>query len=177
MHRDPNLLRRAARGDEIAFAALWRRHRDAVYAFAAWMLGDRAAAEDVAQETFLAMLERPARFDAGLGSLRTFLLAIARNLCRKRLRKLGPEEDLDFEGAAAEGDALAELIAAESGEALRTAIAQLPVVQREALFLFAFEELSLAEIAAIAEVDPNTVKQRLWRARQRLRRDLSWMKS
>lgn len=175
MDDDGDLVRRAASGDEAAFAAIWRRHRDPVYRFAAWMLGERAAAEDVTQEAFLALLRHPERFDAQAASLKTYLFAIARNLCRKHLRRTLPECDLDFDGGAEDG-VVERLVAAESAEALRAAIAALPVPQREALFLFEFEELSLAEAAAQLGLDPNAVKARLHRARERLRRELSWMK-
>lgn len=175
--KDEEIVRRAARGDEVAFLAIWNRHRNEVYRFAAWMVGERPAAEDIAQETFLALLQHPERFDSTAGSLRTYLYAIARNICRKRLRLVRPEEDdLDTEGAVND-DPLAALLHAETGEALRTAIAALPVLQREALFLFEFEELSLAETAAALAVDTSVVKARLHRARQGLRKELSWMRT
>lgn len=174
--RDEDLVRRSARGDEAAFLAIWSLHRDPVYRFAAWMLSERSAAEDVTQETFLTLIRHPERFAPEAGSLKTYLFAIARNLCRKRMRQMAPECDLDFDGSV-EDDALDLMVAAESREALQAAIASLPPPQREALFLFEFEELPLAEVAAVLAIDANAVKARLYRARQRLRRELSWMKT
>ena len=174
---EDELVIRAARGDEAAFRTIWHRHRDAVYRFAAWMLREPSAAEDVTQDTFLALLQEPGRYNAQTGSLRTFLFAIARNVCRNKLRKLRPEEDLEFDGQSPGSDSLSSLLAAESDEALRSAIALLPALQREVLFLFEFEELSLVDVATVLQVDPNAVKGRLHRARQRLRKDLSWMKT
>lgn len=174
---DDELVLRAAKGDETAFRIVWDRHRDAVHRFAAWMLREPSTAEDVTQDTFLALIEKPGRYNAQAGSLRTFLFAIARNVCRNKLRKLQPEEDLDFDGESPGSDSLASLLAAESEEAVRSAIALLPTLQREAVFLFEFEELSLVDVATVLQVDLNTVKGRLHRARQRLRKDLSWMKT
>ncbi|MGH9834541.1 MAG: RNA polymerase sigma factor, partial [Blastocatellia bacterium] len=106
-------------------------------------------------------------------SLRTYLCAAARNLVFKRLRRAGAEtaiDDFSEQLAAEESQGpLRLLLEAEVSEAVRKAIGELPPLQREALILFEYEELSLAEIAEIAGVDLGTVKSRLYRARQRLR--------
>jgi RNA polymerase sigma-70 factor (ECF subfamily) len=141
------------------------------------MIGERAAAEDVTQETFLALLEFPGRFDAGVGTFRTFLYAIARNVCRKRLKKMRPEEDLDFDGEWLGADSFDRVAGLEEEKAVREAVAALPALQREVVFLFEYEDLSLSETAIAAGADVNTVKARLHRARQRLKKDLSWMKT
>ena len=64
------------------------------------------------------------------------------------------------------------LIRGETSKAVRDAVAALPGPQREALFLFEFEGLSLAETAAILHIEPNAVKARLYRAREELKRSL-----
>jgi RNA polymerase sigma-70 factor (ECF subfamily) len=173
---DGKLIRRAARGNQAAFEVLWLEHREPVYRFAAWMLDDRDAAEDVTQETFLAVIRAPDRYDSATGSLRTYLFSIARNLSRKRLRQLRPSVDLDVEEQACESDVLLSLISAETSEVVRSAVEALPPLQREVLFLFEYESMSMAEAATVLATDVNIVKQRLWRARQNLKRDLSWMK-
>jgi RNA polymerase sigma factor (sigma-70 family) len=105
--------------------------------------------------------------------LRTYLCAAARNLAFKRLRRAGAEtaiDDFSEQLAAAESqEPLRLLLDAEVSEAVRKAINELPPLQREALILFEYEELSLAEIAEVAGADVGTVKSRLHRARQRLR--------
>lgn len=166
----------AARGDVPAFLAIWSAHRDAVYRFAAWMLADPAAAEDVAQECFLVLLQHPRRFDPARASLRIFLLAVARNQCRIRWRGAQREdpleecEDLPAPEAAAGGFASSQI-----ADVLNAAIARLPPLQREALFLFEYEELSLEDAAAVAGIDIGTLKSRLFRDRQRLKRELRWL--
>jgi RNA polymerase sigma-70 factor (ECF subfamily) len=164
----------AARGDEKSFQLLWSGHRDAVYRFACWMLDDRVAAEDVVQDCFIALLEHPARFDPERASLRTFLLGIARNLCRNRWRRLASEVEFDHEETAAEeSGTLDGLVSEEENAVLKAAIRALPPLQREAIFLFEYEGLSLEEAAAVAQVNVGTLKSRLHRGRERLKRELA----
>ncbi len=83
-------------------------------------------------------------------------------------------EDLTQEALSSNTDEpLRRLIDEERASAVRHAIARLPALQREALVLFEYEELSLAEIAAIVEADTGTIKSRLGRARANLRRMLA----
>ncbi len=173
MHPDRELVGRAARGDEAAFRSIWERLHDPVYHFACWMLQDAAAAEDVAQESFLALLEHPDRFAPTRGSLRAFLIAIARNQCRLRWRKTALETPFDDEPMT--GEAPDPMVTAESQAILQAAVAKLPPLQREALYLFEYEELTLEQAASAAGTDTGTLKSRLHRARQRLRRELAWL--
>ena len=176
---EADLLLRAGRGDEAAFLLLYERHRTPVFRFACRMLGSDTAAEDVTQECFLSILRRPAAFRAERASLRTYLCAIARHLALKQLRKRGQETLVDdppeAAGAAAPNgaDPLRAIVQAEQAEAVRTAVLALPPLQREAVVLFEYQEMSLADIAAVCEVDVGTVKSRLHRARERLRRTLA----
>src|SRR5262245_47267856 len=84
---DETLLRRALDGDEAGFTQLYRHRQGAIYRFALHMAGDAALAEDVVQDTFLALLENGRRFDAERGSLAGFLYGIARNLVLRRLER------------------------------------------------------------------------------------------
>jgi RNA polymerase sigma-70 factor (ECF subfamily) len=176
---EAELLLRAGRGDEAAFLLLYERHRTPVFRFACRMLGSATQAEDVTQECFLSILRRPDAFQAGRASLRTYLCAIARHLALKQLRKRGQETLVDDppeeapRGTVGERDALGRVIEAEAAEAVRDAVAALPPLQREAVVLFEYQELSLADIATVCEVDVGTVKSRLHRARERLRRTLT----
>jgi len=176
---EAELLLRAGRGDEAAFLLLYERHRTPVFRFACRMLGSAQQAEDVTQECFLSILRRPEAFQAERASLRTYLCAIARHLALKQLRKRGQETLVDeppeeaSRGAAGERDALSTVIEAEAAEAVRQAVLALPPLQREAVVLFEYQELSLVDIATVCEVDVGTVKSRLHRARERLRRTLT----
>jgi RNA polymerase sigma-70 factor (ECF subfamily) len=177
---EAELLRKAARGDEAAFLLLYERHRTPVFRFACRMLGSPQQAEDVTQECFLAVLRRPEAFDAGRASLRTYLCAIARHLALKQLRKRGqettvdepPEDVADPRPGPGPGDPLQAVIADEAARAVREAVLALPPLQREAVVLFEYQDMSLADIASVCEVDVGTVKSRLHRARERLKRTL-----
>jgi RNA polymerase sigma-70 factor, ECF subfamily len=178
---EAELLLRAGRGDEAAFLLLYERHRTPVFRFACRVLGSAQQAEDVTQECFLSILRRPEAFQAERASLRTYLCAIARHLALKLLRKRGqetvvddPPEEAAGGGPAAGGrDPLSRVIEEEAAEAVRTAVLALPPLQREAVVLFEYQDMSLADVASVCEVDVGTVKSRLHRARERLRRTLA----
>jgi RNA polymerase sigma-70 factor, ECF subfamily len=172
------LLRRAGRGDEAAFLLIYERHRAPVFRFACRMLGSSPLAEDVTQECFLSILKRPEGFQEGRASLRTYLCAIVRHLAFRQLRRQGHEAELEdapeeAPGAEPSKDALRTVIDEEAAEAVREAVQALPALQREAVLLFEYEALSLAEIAAVCDTDVGTVKSRLHRARERLRKTLA----
>jgi RNA polymerase sigma-70 factor (ECF subfamily) len=147
--------------------AAYRDHKDAVYRFVWRMTGSEASAEDIVQECFLSLLRNPAAYDAARAPLRPFLLAIARNLTRKRWRTEQRWCALDEETFVAKPIDLEER---ETGELVGQAIQSLPPLQREALLLFEYDDLSLEEIARAVDADVGTVKARLHRARENLRR-------
>jgi RNA polymerase sigma-70 factor (ECF subfamily) len=170
---DERLLAEAANGDGTAFQILYERYRDPIFRFAYRLLGSVEAAEDVAHDCFLSLIKDPRRFDATRASLRTYIYAAARNLAAKRYNSLGREtgiEELADEPQVTEGhDPMARVLDNELASEVERAIASLPPLQREALVLFEYDELSLAEIAAVVGADANTVKARLFRAREKLR--------
>jgi RNA polymerase sigma factor (sigma-70 family) len=175
---DERLLKRASRGDEAAFLLLYERHRDAVYRFAYRLLGHSALAEDVTHDCFLSLIREPLRFDpARAVELRTYLYAAARNLAMKHFRRQGQEASVDELREEPRGperhEPLRRLLDEELSAEVRRAIEELPPLQREALILFEYEELSLAEVARVVGADTGTVKARLRRARQRLKRSLA----
>jgi RNA polymerase sigma-70 factor, ECF subfamily len=173
---DERLLADAASGDTTAFQILYQRYRDPIFRFAYRMLGSVEAAEDVAHDCFLSLIRQPERFDSSKASFRTYLYAAARNQAAKQYSSFGREttlNDLSQEPVAAERDEpMAQILDNELAFEVAGAIASLPPLQREALVLFEYEELSLAEIGAIVGVDANTVKARLFRAREKLRSKL-----
>ena len=174
---DERLLVKASRGDEAAFLTLYERHRDAVFRFAYRLLGSNELAEDVAHDCFLSLLKRPQSFDPARASLRTYLLAAARNLAMKHFRgRYGEDalDDLATEPPVPERRGpLHRLLDEELAEVVRLAIEGLPPLQREALVLFEYEELALSEIAVVTGADVGTVKARLHRARRSLKRQLA----
>jgi RNA polymerase sigma-70 factor (ECF subfamily) len=153
--------------------AAFEEHKHAVYRFAWRMMNSPAAAEDVAQDVFLSLLRLPGRFDPNRGQLRPFLLGITRNLVLKRWRDENQWEELADEQIVA---APANIERNETSQIVAEAVRALPVLQREVLILAEYEELPLEEIARAVESEVGTVKSRLHRARENLRRMLAPLK-
>jgi RNA polymerase sigma-70 factor (ECF subfamily) len=137
------------------------------------MLQDAAAAEDVVQDCFMALLEHPARFDPSRASLRAFLLGIARNQCRNRWRRLASEVELKEETMGYDPQTLDAMASNEANAILDAAVRRLPPLQREALFLFEYEGLNLEQASGVARVGVGTFKARLYRAREGVKRQLA----
>jgi RNA polymerase sigma factor, sigma-70 family len=170
---DERLLEQAANGNTAAFQILYERYRDPIFRFAYRLLGSVEAAEDVAHDCFLSLIKEPGRFDSTRASLRTYLYAAARNQAAKRFQSFGREtaiDELADEPRSADRQGpMALVLDDELAGEVAQAIASLPPLQREALVLFEYEDLSLAEIAAAVGADSGTVKGRLFRAREKLR--------
>src|SRR5882757_4395628 len=96
--RDDVLLRRAAKGDEESFTALYRRHQAALYRFALRMTGNAWAAEEIVQDVFMTLMREPKKYDSGRGPVGAFLYGIARNRVMKHLERLPREVQLDDQG-------------------------------------------------------------------------------
>lgn len=173
---DERLLEKAANGETAAFQVLYERYRDPIFRFAYRMLGSTEAAEDVAHDCFLSLIKEPGRFDSERASLRTYLYAAARNQAVRRYQNFNREsaiDDFPDEFRVPENhEPSQKVLDAELAAEVGRAIASLPPLQREALVLFEYEDLSLAEIAAIVGADSNAVKARLFRARDKLRASL-----
>jgi RNA polymerase sigma-70 factor (ECF subfamily) len=170
---DERLLEEAAKGNTAAFQILYERYRDPIFRFAYRLLGSVEAAEDVTHDCFLSLIKEPGRFDSTRASLRTYLYAAARNQAAKRYQSFGREtalEELADEPRSADRRGpMALVLEGELASEVEQAIASLPPLQREALVLFEYEDLTLAEIAAVVGADSGTVKSRLFRAREKLR--------
>ena len=170
---DEQLLEEAANGNTAAFQILYERYRDPIFRFAYRLLGSVEAAEDVTHDCFLSLIKEPGRYDSTRASLRTYLYAAARNQAVKRYQGFGREtalEELADEPRSADRRGpMALVLEDELASEVEQAIASLPPLQREALILFEYQDLSLAEIAAVVGTDSGTVKSRLFRAREKLR--------
>jgi RNA polymerase sigma-70 factor (ECF subfamily) len=169
MNEDDELMARVAAGDHDAFASVVNRHLDRVVAVAQRMLGDRAEAEDVAQEALLRVWRYADRWRPGEARISTWLYRIAVNLCldRKRRPATAPLEaagDPPDPGA----DAFAQLYSTERETFIRAAIAALPERQRLALTLSYYEGLGNIEAAEIMEISVGALESLLVRARRAL---------
>ena len=173
---DELLLARAGAGDPAAFNDLYERHRTAIFRFSYRLSGSVAAAEDITHDCFLSLIKKPANFLPERASLRTYLLAAARNLWLKQLRTFGRESAIDELAddrfIALDKEPLSSLLDDELSVKVQEAVSSLPPLQKEALVLFQYEGLTLNEIASMVGTDVGAVKSRLHRARERLRQTL-----
>ena len=172
---DELLLQRAGEGDQAAFLDLYDRYRQPVFRFAYRLLGSVEIAEDVTHDCFLSLIRKPENFRPERASLKTYLFAAARNLSLKHFRDQGREAGMDEvtqEPESPRRGPLRRLLDEELAAHVRDAVLSLPPLQREALVLFEYEELSLNEVAEIAGTDVGAIKARLYRAREGLRRFL-----
>lgn len=170
---EKELLDRLQAGDSKAFEELVITYQHRVFGVALRMLGNRAEAEEVAQEVFLRVHRAVAKF-RGDAKLSTWLYAIASRLCLNRLgageRRLARHGDEMLTRLAnPEPHAAAELERGEIEGALHRAIAELPEDRRIVVVLRDLEGLSYEEIAAALELELGTVRSRLHRARMDLK--------
>jgi RNA polymerase sigma-70 factor, ECF subfamily len=169
---DEELMLSVAGGDLAAFAQLATRHQYSAWNAAYRFLGDRADAEDVAQEAFLRILDS-AKHYRPTASFRTYLYRIVTRLCfdfsrRNRHRRHGQLLDIADKAQAPEG----ALIASERAMLVRQAVDALPPAQKMAVILRYYEDLSYQEIAVILNTTVKGVERLLARARAALEGNL-----
>jgi RNA polymerase sigma-70 factor, ECF subfamily len=172
--RDDVLLKRSAKGDELAFAELYRRHQAALFRFALRMTGSSWAAEEIVQDVFMTLVREPKKYDADRGTVGAFLYGVARNRIMKHLERTPRNFSLDEAGEAGREShpqlheqmtpaRWAEL--RERREQVRAAVLELPSEFREAVVLCELEEMSYDEAACALECPVGTIRSRLHRGR------------
>ena len=170
---DGSLFARARAGDGDALTCLVDRHKDALVNYVTRLSGCRDRAEDVAQDTFLRLLERSARY-VEQGMLRPYLFRIATNLVRtgqrreQRWRLLRPKL-VASNGTRVEPAQVSALERQELGALLARSLQAVPLKYRAPLVLRDVEEWSYAEIADLLNCKTGTVKSRIHRGRAMLR--------
>ena len=175
------LVARLTDGDEAAFDALYRRHKDAVYRFALLYCGSGTAAADVTQDTFVHLISQPGQFDPTRGGIGAWLCGVARNLARRHLGlREEPTDPAVLADDTAPHDAhidhdtpLERVLRNESAEEVRRAVAALAPHYRDVLVLCELSELSYAEAAQVCGIEIGTVRSRLSRARVQLAETLA----
>jgi RNA polymerase sigma-70 factor, ECF subfamily len=168
------LLSRIGRGDEDAMAAFYREHGRVVFAQVLLVTGERVLAEEIVQDTMLAVWQGAGSF-RGESSVRSWVIGIARRQTRDRLRgrRLRVVDDayLADQPGPGPGPEVTALDRAELAE-VRAAIQGLSPTHRELLGLAFGAGLSLPEVASLLEIPVGTVKTRLTAARTALNRIL-----
>jgi len=184
--RERMLLRRLRERDERAFRELVEEHRDKVFNLTYRMLGNRAEAEDVAQEVFISVFKTIETFREE-SKFSTWLYRVTVNHCKNRIKYLARRHDRDQDelDEAAEQDAAAAVTAprpalrpdralegAQTERMLQEAIGELDEEHRVLVVLRDVEDLSIEEICEITGLPDGTIKSRLHRARMALRKKI-----
>jgi len=160
---DQDLLARMRGGNQRAFAELYRRYKQGLYAFALRFLGNPQEAEDAVHETFvklaLGSIAEPA-------ALKSWLYRVARNECLMVRRRDRAGGDADAVWADETPLSLAER--ADARSIVQGALGRLSAEYREVLLLREFEGMTYGEIMEVTGVSPASVKSRLFRARRAL---------
>jgi len=178
------LLKLAQTGDYDAFEALYSALEPGLTRFVRRLIGDDYEAQDVVQDTLMSLYVNLVKIDPP-EKLRPYVFRIARNRCYDILRRQGRFEHVSIDADEDDGMnvrvsfQLADVRAQVPEEVshwillhveVTEAIERLPELQRQALILYAEEELSYAEIADVMNVSIGTVKSRIFHAKQTLRR-------
>ena len=188
MDADLPLIEALRTGDDSALDELIDRHRGPLHRFVYRYLRNEAATEDVVQETFVRVYFKAGKF-LPKSSVKTWIYAIALNLCRDQFRRLARHRgDFSMDAAPPANSPPAELAdrapspAARAADSdrftqLQRAIDGLPEKLREALILFSIEQRSQQEVADILGITPKAVETRVYHAKARLRATLGTMAS
>ncbi|MDA8130367.1 MAG: sigma-70 family RNA polymerase sigma factor [Elusimicrobia bacterium] len=169
--RENALAERFIGGDVSAFADLVELYKDRVHRFITCILGPDRESEDIAQEVFIQVYRSLESFRRE-SRLSTWIYALARNVCRRRLRERGREAGLFAAAADEDGyeppDAAPSAESAfegmESGRAVRDAVDGLSPLHRSVIFLSCWEQLSYQEIADALDIPVGTVRSRIHNA-------------
>lgn len=167
---DAGLIPLARRGDAVAFSRLFASFERPLFRYAAHMCG-RDAADDIVQETFLAVLRGSGSYDASKGTVGSYLFGIARHFVLKRLnaREIGSFDLDEHDEATAWPDdrpsVLDSLSREQTVQTVRAAIASLPAPYREVVVLCELQEMNYVDAAAIVECPVGTIRSRLHRAK------------
>jgi RNA polymerase sigma-70 factor (ECF subfamily) len=168
---EERLVRRLRAGDLQALGEAYDAHHESVRAFARRLIGDEGAAEDLVQETFLALPRGIGRF-RGEAALRTFLLSIAVNHARHHVRaaarRRAAMSRLASEPRSSSTGPAEEVARTQLAAALTRALDALPLEQRAVVVLCEVEERTSAEVARIVGAPEGTVRTRLFHAKRKL---------
>ncbi|WP_052063879.1 sigma-70 family RNA polymerase sigma factor [Nitrincola sp. A-D6] len=172
---DEMLLKQIARGDEEALAVFYRRYESRLFNFIQTKLHDAFEAADILNEVFLEVWHKAGSFQ-GRSKVSTWLFSIAYYKVVDRLRKIRPKQ-LEDEAMAEIADespaVLSCLIGGEQAEQIRHCIQTLSIDHRAVMDLTFFEEMSYSDIAMVVGCPENTVKTRMFHAKQVMKKCLS----
>ncbi|TCZ69870.1 RNA polymerase sigma factor SigW [Paenibacillus albiflavus] len=182
-YMETRLAKLARNGDRRAFAELVELYKDKIYHLGYRMLGNRQEAEDIVQETFMRLYSNLHRYDENQ-KFSTWIFRIAANLCIDRLRKRKVTYSLDAEVNDGEGNDYyammssdedtpeKQVIVSETQRQIRKVIDNMPDKYKSIIVLRYLQDLSLQEISDVLDMPITTIKTRLHRGREYLRKKL-----
>lgn len=165
MISDEALMLEFQGGSREAFAELFARYRGPLYGFFRRRLNGDQRAEDLMQETFLAVIRATGRYEPR-ALVRTYLYGIAMNLLLAERRRIARDSGEEIKTELSTNEAREDVLW------IRQAMSKLDAGDREILMLREYEQLSYVDIAELMKVPMNTVRSRLFRARMALRESL-----
>ncbi|MCO7125301.1 RNA polymerase sigma factor SigW [Sporolactobacillus shoreicorticis] len=180
---EKRLIKKIRKGDQQAFAELVERYKNSVFAICLRMVGNAQEAEDLSQEAFIRAYNRIDQYDHDR-KFSTWLFRIATNLSIDFLRRRKNNVSLDAVVPGTEGLSLNtmlpdegeqpedQMVRKETEEMVQEQIKRLPDKYRSAIVLKYIEDLSLKEISEIMEIPVGTVKTRIHRGREMLRKNM-----
>jgi RNA polymerase sigma-70 factor (ECF subfamily) len=180
---DGQLVLLAKDGSLDAFNSLVDRYQGAVYSLCYRLLGQREPAEDASQEAFLSAYRAIGRFEGG--NFRSWLLRIAANECKDELRRRNRKDPrISLDDGGEDGDEAVEVAdrgpgaetlmeRAELGRALERLLREITFEQRQAIVLVDVYDFQYNEVAVLTATSVGTIKSRIHRGRERLRRLLA----
>ncbi len=172
--RQWNLLKKISEGDEDAFKELYESTYRRVYLYLYRILQDRQTAEDILVETYTVVWKDAKRF-RGASSPTSWIIGIARNLAMNELRRRQEHEEIDEKVVGTTDGVITRIEDHYRKKVLREAISKLSVKHREILHLVFYEELTYQEIADLLNMPVNTVKTRVFYAKETLKKVLTEM--
>ena len=170
---DQKLIDAINKGDTKAYAQLVNRYKDLVYTLAIRMFRNREEAEEVAQDTCIKVFKSLDKFK-GDSKFSTWIYKVTYNTCLDRIKKNKKHlndvaiDEFTFNKLETIDNALDNLIKEEKNRLIKNCINKLPEDSSALITLFYFEDLSLEEISKIINIEANTVKVKLFRARKKL---------
>ena len=171
MDQEEQVIAEVQSGKSESFRLLIERYQKPVFQMIFNLVGDGHASEDISQEVFISAYQKIATFDPVRSRFSTWLFTIARNKSINHLRKKRPAISVS-ERIVSDADPYEEVSKEEFIQQLDDVLKRLPPRQRRAFTLAQFEALPYEEIAQIECVSIGTVKSRIHRAKQKLRKAL-----
>ncbi len=173
---DLESMEQVRRGEAAGAARLFQRYAAPLLRFTGGILGDPAEAEEITQDVFLKVIGRADQYD-GRAPVASWLFAIATNACRDRLRRSVRRPSIPLEAVTEVREpglpADERLAHRQRRDAVRRALSELSLEQREALVLARYHGMPYAKIARVLDISEGAVKTRIFRAMETLKAHFS----